>query len=83
MPPAAPLEVTDAAVQEYIDQHYGAENGSYSAKHILLKTVDDAGSALSEDEIAQKKAQAEDLLAQLRASNDPQALLRPVDGRIQ
>lgn len=38
-----PLEVTDAAVQEYIDQHYGAENGSYSAKHILLKTVDDAG----------------------------------------
>ena len=69
-----PLEVTDAAVQEYIDQHYGAENGSYSAKHILLKTVDDAGSALSEDEIAQKKAQAEDLLAQLRASNDPQAL---------
>ena len=66
--------MTDAAVQEYIDQHYGAENGSYSAKHILLKTVDDAGSALSEDEIAQKKAQAEDLLAQLRASNDPQAL---------
>ena len=24
-----PLEVTDAAVQEYIDQHYGAENGSF------------------------------------------------------
>ena len=53
------------------DRKDGAENGSYSAKHILLKTVDDAGSALSEDEIAQKKAQAEDLLAQLRASNDP------------
>ena len=44
-----PLEVTDAAVQQYIDQNYGAENGNYSAKHILLKTVDDAGAALPED----------------------------------
>ena len=69
-----PLEVTDADVQAYIDQHYGAENGSYSAKHILLKTVDDAGDALPEDEIAQKKAQAEDLLSQLRSSDDPQTL---------
>lgn len=69
-----PLEVTDAAVQQYIDQNYGAENGNYSAKHILLKTVDDAGAALPEDEIAQKKAQAENLLAQLRGSDDPQTL---------
>lgn len=69
-----PLEVTDEAVQEYIDQHYGAENGSYSAKHILFKTVDDTNTALSEEEIAQKKEQAEQVLFQLRASANPQAL---------
>ena len=54
MPPAT-LEVTDAAVQEYIDQHYGAENGSYSAKHILLKTVDDAGSTSLKTKSRRKK----------------------------
>ncbi|MDD3192518.1 MAG: peptidylprolyl isomerase [Oscillospiraceae bacterium] len=70
-----PLEVSDETVQEYIAQNYGAENGSYSAKHILFKTVDDTNTPLSDEEIAQKKTQAEDVLAQLRASSaDPQAL---------
>lgn len=44
------------------------------AKHILIKTVDDANEPLSDEEIAQAKSTAEDLLEQLRASEDPLAL---------
>lgn len=45
------------------------------ADHILLATIDLAtGEALSEDQIAAKRATAEDLLAQLRASDDPLTL---------
>lgn len=44
------------------------------AKHILIKTVDDANQPLPEEEIAAAKTQAEDLLAQLRASDDPLTL---------
>lgn len=69
-----PLEVSDAEIQQYIDQHYGAENGVYSAKHILFKTVDDAGAALSDEEIASQKQKAQEVLAQLRASENPQEL---------
>lgn len=61
-------------------------NYVYQARHILLLTVDMNGTptlgddgayhypALDEATIAEKKALAEDLLAQLRASNDPDAL---------
>lgn len=69
-----PLEVGDQEIQQYIDQHYGAENGVYSAKHILFKTVDDAGAALSDEEIAGQKQKAQEVLAQLRASENPQEL---------
>lgn len=44
------------------------------AKHILIKTVDDANQPLPEEEIAAAKTQAEDLLAQLRSSDDPLTL---------
>lgn len=42
----------------------------YRVKHILIKTVDDNRQPLPEDQIAEKKAQAEDLLAQLKAAED-------------
>lgn len=68
---------TDESMDNYI-----AENDLLSAKHILLLTVDmnnydsetKTYASLSDDVIAGKRAQAEDLLAQLRASDDPAAL---------
>lgn len=60
-------------------------NYVYQAKHILLKTVDtdaeqvlqDDGSyaypPLSAETVAEKKKQAEDILAQIRAADDPAA----------
>lgn len=45
----------------------------YQAKHILFKTVDDNRQPLSDDEIAEKRAQAEDILAQLQAADDLEA----------
>lgn len=58
--------------QELAD--YIAGTGDYRVKHILLKTVDDANTPLPDDEIAAKRSQAEDLLAQLQASDDLPAL---------
>lgn len=50
------------------------ENGEYKVKHILLASVDTAtGEPLDEKTVAEKKAEAENLLAQLRASDDPMA----------
>ena len=75
-------EPTDAEVLAYATDTMGY----YGAKHILLMTVnnseyiyDDAGNPigyapLAEDKIAEKKAAAEDMLAQLRAAEDPIAL---------
>lgn len=61
---------TDAEVNAYLD-----EVGRYKAKHILLATIDlDTREPLDEATVAQKKAQAEDFLAQLRAAEDPIAL---------
>ena len=52
-----------------------AEEGFISADHILIMTVDPAtGQPLDDDIVARKRATAEDLLAQLRASDDPAAL---------
>ena len=45
---------------------YLAQQKVYRVKHILLKTVDDSRQPLPEDQIAAKKAKAEDLLSQLR-----------------
>ena len=75
-------EPTDAEVLAYATDTLGY----YGAKHILLTTVnnseyvyDDAGNPIAfaplpEEEIAAKKASAEDILAQLRAAEDPIAL---------
>lgn len=48
-------------------EQYVADQKIYRVKHILLKTVDDSQQPLSDDEIAGKRAQAEDLLSQLQA----------------
>lgn len=58
--------ISDEDVQEY------AEANSYmTAKHILFKTTDDSGTALSDADKAAKKQQAEQVAAQLRAVTDP------------
>ena len=49
---------------------YLTEQGFYRVKHILIKTVDDNYQSLPDDEVAEKQAQAEDLLAQLQAAQD-------------
>ncbi len=72
-----PNAPTDADMDAYIQ-----ENDLLSAKHILLLTVDkndynaETGvyASLEPDVVARKKARAEELLAQLRASKDPAAL---------
>ena len=72
---------TDAEVKTYAED----ELGYYRAKHILLLTKDmtqtvtnDDGTTgyapLDDETIAQKKAKADELLQQLRASDDPIAL---------
>ena len=59
--------ITDEDVQEY------AEANSYTtAKHILLKTVDDSGKAIADDEKAAKKQKTDKIAAQLKAVTDPE-----------
>ena len=71
--------LTSAPTQDELNQFV------YQAKHILLLTVDMDGTptvqdgayvypSLDEETIAEKKALADDLLAQLRSSDDPEAL---------
>lgn len=56
-------DLTDEAVAQYVE-----ENDVLKAKHILLLTVDQAtGQSLDAATVAQKKARADELLAQLRA----------------
>ena len=58
--------ITDEQVQEFAE-----ENDYMTAKHILLKTTDDSGSALSDADKAAKKQQAEQIAAQVKAVTDP------------
>lgn len=65
--------------EDYPDEEtlaFAEDNGLMGAKHILLTTVDTSTmEALSDEEIAEKRAVAEDLLAQLQAvQDDPEAL---------
>ena len=54
---------------------YQKDEGLLKADHILLATVDlTTGEALSDEEIAAKYAKAQELLQQLRASDDPETL---------
>ncbi|MEF9972086.1 MAG: hypothetical protein RR731_07215, partial [Oscillospiraceae bacterium] len=50
-----------------------ADMGYLRAKHILLSNKDEAGTVLSEEKLAEKKASAEKLLAELKAISDPAA----------
>ena len=62
---------TDAEVLDYVNN----ELELYSVKHILLASMDtETREPLDEATVAQKKATAEDLVSQLRASDDPIAL---------
>lgn len=62
---------TDAEVLAYAQDDLGC----FRVKHILLMTVDQrSNEPLDDAAIAQKKAQAEDLLAQLQSADDPVAL---------
>lgn len=64
----------DAPDAETLKQ-YAEDNDILAAKHILLLTTNmDTGEALSQEEIAQKKAKAEELLTQLQAVTDPAQL---------
>ena len=70
--------LTDLVLQEgnplYLEEADYDQYGVY-ADHILLSTVDTAtGEALPEEEAAAKLETANDLLAQLRAAEDPEAL---------
>lgn len=61
---------SDQAVVDYME-----EDGWYSCKHILLATMDlTTREPLDEETVAAKTTLAEDLLTQLRASEDPVAL---------
>ncbi|MDD6189690.1 MAG: peptidylprolyl isomerase [Clostridiales bacterium] len=53
---------------------FGEENGYFRAKHILMSFTDDEGNACTEEEMQTKYAQLEDMLAQIRAADDPTAL---------
>jgi len=56
---------------------YGPEEAAISvrAKHILLKTIDDTGAPLSDDDIAAVKAKAEEVLAKAKANEDFNSLV--------
>lgn len=65
--------VLEAATQEPSEEElnaYLAEKKVYRVKHILLKTVDDSRQPLADGVVAEKRAQAEDLLAQLQTAVD-------------
>ena len=70
--------LTDLVLQEGSELYLPAEGyDQYAtyADHILLSTQDaETGAALSEEEIAAKRQTAEDLLAQLQASDDVMTL---------
>lgn len=63
---------------------YADDNGLLCAKHILLLTKDmSTGEALPDDQKAEKKAKAEELLAQLQAISDPEELKTKFDELMQ
>lgn len=58
--------------EELLD--YAEELGYITADHILLKTINDDGSPMDETAAAEVRAQIEDLLAQLRESDEMETL---------
>lgn len=53
---------------------YASDNGYLHANHILFSTLDDDGNPIPDDEKAKVLARAKEVLAQLRASDDPLTL---------
>ena len=60
--------VTHAPDEQELNEYLDAQK-VYRVKHILLKTVDDSKQPLPDDQAAQKRAQAEDLLSQLQGTD--------------
>ena len=58
-------EPSEQELREYLDGQ-----GVFYVKHILLKTTDGQNHPLSEDEIAEKRTLADDLLGQLQTAED-------------
>lgn len=71
-------KITDEEIQEYVDAV-----PYVTAKHILLKTVNDAGEPLSDEEIAKAKETAEDIYAQLKKVKDQKKLAEKFDELMQ
>ena len=67
-------KITDEQIRNYID-----EVPYISAKHILIKTVDDSYAALSDEEIAAAKEKADDLYAQLSEIDDRDKRIKAFD----
>lgn len=67
-------ELSDADVEDFL-----TTNGFLYAKHILFLTTDETGASLDDAAKAEKKALAEDTLAQLKAINDQDELLAKFD----
>ena len=64
-------EADDNDVIEYIKaNNENPDLTSYETSHILFKTTNDSGSALSDEEKANKKAKAEDTLNRIKAGED-------------
>ncbi len=54
--------------------NYGEDSGYIRVKHILFKTTDDEGNALTDEEVAEKKKNAEEVLAQLASAGSSEEL---------
>lgn len=62
-------EVSDKEAQNYYDKNKD-EFFSIQASHILIQTKDDEGNELSDEEKAEKKAEAESLLKKIKEGSD-------------
>ena len=54
--------------------NYGEDSGYIRVKHILFKTTDDEGNTLTDEEVAAKKKDAEEVLAQLASAGSSEEL---------
>lgn len=64
-------EANDDEVLAYIkENNENPDLTGYETSHILLKTTNDSGTALSDEEKANKKSQAEDILKRAQAGED-------------
>lgn len=62
-------EPAEADIQAFIEENR-SEYATVTAKHVLITTTDDYGLALSDEEITEKKALADDILQRALAGED-------------